>query len=388
MDEVIRKVAALGLPAVILTVVMASTGLAGAAAITSALAILGGSAGMLGGILALGTVGILTDLLAKFGIELVLMRIYEIRSEKENVEKLCQEIDNLPFISNELKQKVKTVIDKQIIFVLAGRTGVGKSSTVNSLLGCEVAKIGKYEPTTKSLETYEHEVNSINFIIVDTPGLCDDLEEAGNDQEYLNLMRTKIKQMVSMWFISRLDETRVSSDEKRGIQLLSKAFGKKAWECSVIIFTFANSVPVSEYEERLNKRTALIRKEIAKYVGEETANQIPSIAVDNLSETTPDGKKWLGEFFTRVFVRASESGSLAFAAAMKDSVFSSSGKARIELDENQKEEVKNKINKGLIGGLASGGTAVGLFLGPGGAIVGGLLGTVVGLWLELDRRNA
>jgi small GTP-binding protein len=388
MDELIRKVAALGLPAVILAVVMASTGLAGAAAITSALAILGGPAGMVGGIFALGTVGILTDLLAKFGIELVLMRIYEIRSEKENVEKLCQEIDNLPFISNELKQKVKTLINKQIIFVLAGRTGVGKSSTVNSLLDCEVAKTGKYEPTTKSVDTYEHKVNGINFIIVDTPGLCDEEEEAGNDQKYLNLMKPKIQKMVSMWFVSQLNDTRVTSDEKRVIKRLSKAFGKKVWECSVIVFTYANSVTASEYEETLKIRTELIRKEIAKYVEEDTANQIPSIAVDNKSETTPDGKKWLGEFFTRVFVRASESGSLAFAAAMKDSVSSSSGKPRIELDENQKEEIKNKINKGLIGALASGGTAVGLFLGPGGAIVGGLLGTVVGLWLELDRRNA
>jgi small GTP-binding protein len=387
MDELIRKVAALGLPAVILAIVMASTGLAGAAAITSALAILGGPAGMIGGIVALGTAGILTDLLAKFGIELVLMRIYEIRSEKEDVEKLCQEIDNLPYISNELKQRVKTVIDKQIIFVLAGRTGVGKSSTVNSLLGCEVAQTGKFEATTKSVDTYEKEVNGVNFIIVDTPGLRDD-EEAGNDQKYLNLMKPKIQKMVSMWFVSRLDDTRVTSDEKQVIKRLSKAFGKKVWECSVIVFTFANSVTASEYEEAFKIRTELIRKEIAKYVGEDIANQIPSIAVDNTSETTPDGKKWLGEFFTRVFVRASESGSLAFAAAMKDSVFSSSGKARIELDENQKEEVKNKINKGLIGGLASGGASVGLLLGPGGAIVGGLLGTVVGLWLELDRRNA
>ncbi|MGI2905310.1 hypothetical protein [Tolypothrix sp. VBCCA 56010] len=74
MDEVIRTVAALGLPAIILVIVMATTGLSGAAAITSALAILGGPAGMVGGIVALGIAGKLAELLAKFGIELVLMR--------------------------------------------------------------------------------------------------------------------------------------------------------------------------------------------------------------------------------------------------------------------------------------------------------------------------
>lgn len=39
MDELVKKIAALGLPGVVLIVVMATTGLTGAAAITTALAI-------------------------------------------------------------------------------------------------------------------------------------------------------------------------------------------------------------------------------------------------------------------------------------------------------------------------------------------------------------
>ncbi len=42
MDEVVKKIAALGLPGVILVTIMATTGLTGAAAITAALAFLGG----------------------------------------------------------------------------------------------------------------------------------------------------------------------------------------------------------------------------------------------------------------------------------------------------------------------------------------------------------
>ena len=295
--------------------------------------------------------------------------------------------NNQNFFSSFI-EKVQNAGNKKFVFLLMGRTGVGKSSTINSLMGKSIAQVGDYEPTTMKIEFYESEINGINFTVIDTPGLCDDIEEEGNDERYLKSICSKIKQIDSMWFVSRLDETRVTSDEKRGIKLLSKTFGKKAWECSVIVFTFANSVSASEYQETVDKRTELIRREIAKYAGGDIANQIPSIAVDNYSETTPDGKQWLGEFFTRVFVRASESGSLPFAAAMKESLFSSSGEPRIKLDQQQKAEVKNKINKGLIGGLASGGAVAGLFLGPGGTIVGGLLGTVVGLWLELERKHA
>ena len=70
MDEVVKKIAALGLPGVILVVTMAATGLTGAAAITAALAFLGGPAGMLGGIAVLGLTGLITDALAEVGLEI------------------------------------------------------------------------------------------------------------------------------------------------------------------------------------------------------------------------------------------------------------------------------------------------------------------------------
>jgi len=68
MDEVVKKVAALGLPGVILVITMAATGLTGAAAITAALAFLGGPGSMLGGIAVLGLTGLITDALAKVSL--------------------------------------------------------------------------------------------------------------------------------------------------------------------------------------------------------------------------------------------------------------------------------------------------------------------------------
>jgi len=62
MDEAVRKIAALGLPGVVLLIAMATTGFTGAAAITAALAMLG-PGGMIGGIMFLGVIGIATDAL-------------------------------------------------------------------------------------------------------------------------------------------------------------------------------------------------------------------------------------------------------------------------------------------------------------------------------------
>lgn len=102
MDEFVRKAAGIGLPAVILLITMATTGLAGAAAITAALAMLG-PGGMIGGIILLGIVGLAADMLAKYGLQGLLIEIYRNRRlNGESLTNLRNEIKNLP-ISHELK---------------------------------------------------------------------------------------------------------------------------------------------------------------------------------------------------------------------------------------------------------------------------------------------
>lgn len=106
MDEAVRKIAALGLPGVILLIAMATTGFTGAAAITAALAMLG-PGGMIGGIMFLGVISIAADALSKFGLETLLIGVYKDRYEKgETLAALKKEISGL-FISDDLKRKLK-----------------------------------------------------------------------------------------------------------------------------------------------------------------------------------------------------------------------------------------------------------------------------------------
>ena len=107
MDEVVRKLSGVGLPAVILLITMATTGLAGAAAITTALAMLG-PGGMIGGVVLLGIIGLASDALTKYGLESLLLGIYKERASKGE-KNLIQEINNLP-ISKELKLVLKDAI--------------------------------------------------------------------------------------------------------------------------------------------------------------------------------------------------------------------------------------------------------------------------------------
>src|SRR5687767_6744481 len=115
--------------------------------------------------------------------------------------------------------------DKPLTFLLIGRTGVGKSSTVNSLLGEQIAPVGDFEPTTFSVTEYTYDKNGIKILIYDTPGLCDDLPESGNDDSYLNLVKRKLDGVDVVFFVTELDSSRISGDEKRGIKKITEALG-------------------------------------------------------------------------------------------------------------------------------------------------------------------
>ncbi|MBD2506660.1 50S ribosome-binding GTPase [Nostoc muscorum FACHB-395] len=328
----------------------------------------------------------------------------------EIIKKLAESKESISSSFGELLSllidKLQLSKDKKFVFLLLGKTGVGKSSTVNSLLNQAIAPVGKYDATTMEVQEYEHEINGVKCSIIDTPGLCDDIPEKGNNQKYIELIQNQVKQIDLLWFVTRLDDARVGEDEKKGIQIISEAFTPKVWEHSVIIFTRANKA--DDYLEELRERTKRIRDEIAKHTGHEIANKIPSVAVDNKSQTTPDGKRWLEELYTQVFIRMSERGAIPFLMATASRINKtqsnqnnrdpnwtfynqSESQNRNEKDENcefdannfifnniQKELIKQKIIE-VIPALAVAGATIGAVAGgPIGAAIGGVVGAALG----------
>jgi small GTP-binding protein len=306
-----------------------------------------------------------------------------------------------PSFIDDLFSLVKTLqqsLNKEFTFLIVGRTGVGKSSTINSLLGEKIAPEGKYDPTTMEVKCYKHEINRIKFKIFDSPGLCDEIPEKGNDKKYINQIHDEVKQIDSLLFITRLDDSRVTADEMRGIKLISQAFTPKVWEYSVIVLTRADKS--DDYLQDLEERGKRIKKEIARYTGDEIASLIPVVGVDNKSTTkiTPDGKRWLEELYTQVFKKMSDSGAVSFLLATSKRINKNSKNQKkhhpinkskqastidndnvsdFDFNKQQKKDIKSKLFSavpiletignlvGSIFGLGSIGSRIGGWVGEG-----------------------
>ncbi len=111
MDTIIKKVAALGVPGLILMVAIELTGFTGAAALTAALAALG-PGGMIGGVMTLCAIGALADLIAEYGFdkvaEAVLKELYKGGESKESIK---AKVNKYP-VTAKLKSRLNEVVDK------------------------------------------------------------------------------------------------------------------------------------------------------------------------------------------------------------------------------------------------------------------------------------
>lgn len=284
-------------------------------------------------------------------------------------------------------ERIKNAQETKFKMLLVGRTGVGKSSTINSFIGQTVAREANYEAGTLKVENYEKEIKGFKFSFFDTPGLCDDLPEAGNDYKYVNMIKEKVNSPHLIWFVTPLNETRVTGDEKRAIKIVSQAFGgDDLWKRAIIVFTFGNNVPKEQFNEAFYMRTKLIRKEIAKYTKNDTVDKVKACVVDNKNKYLLNGTEWLAELFVTSIEQIPDDAKASVLYTVSHNVEKLTSKQKERLENNLPEDMVKSFD--ILGSILKGsvaGAAIGTIASPGlgtatGWVVGGTAGLLKGIF--------
>ena len=202
--------------------------------------------------------------------------------------------------------------DFETIVLVVGRTGVGKSSLINSIVGSRVAQAGEFEPTTAAVHLYEGSINGSPILLVDTPGFADAHLVAGQDQVYMELIHEFCPEGDLILFVTEIDAKRIDRAELDTLAALHRGFPQAAWEHLIIVMTGADRVFKRDYQRVYANRAAVLQQALVSQFGE-VAAEIPFQAVSHSKTRTPDSRLWLGDLWILMLLRMDSVGFRSFA---------------------------------------------------------------------------
>lgn len=233
------------------------------------------------------------------------------------------------------KLRERNVNEMTVIFI--GKQGVGKSSTVNTLLNERVAPSSPFQPENARPLLAGRVAAGFTLNVLDTPGLLD-----GDSISARGLMALRAalngRKVDAFIFTDRLDTWRVDNSDRAIFTALAENFGAELWERTVLGFSHAQTTPPDgkPYEEFVNARVEQYRKAIRQTLGMPNLT-LPFALIENGSrckanaagEKVVNERPWLTDMV----------GTMVEMACAKESYEYDHKKAGKKLDPNNKYKI-------------------------------------------------
>ena len=151
----------------------------------------------------------------------------ETRRELQVVELLKDSVDaSTGEVTYSEYESKKNINREKVNIIVAGKTGVGKSSLINYIFGKEVAKVGDGQPVTQEIQEYDLEND--NITLFDTKGIeAKDYEKTlDNIKKYLELRQDSPDENDDIhiaWLCISERGDRVEEADRELLKILSEA---------------------------------------------------------------------------------------------------------------------------------------------------------------------
>ncbi|KAD3337071.1 hypothetical protein E3N88_32591 [Mikania micrantha] len=200
--------------------------------------------------------------------------------------------DKLLELLGRLKEKKRN----KLTILVMGKGGVGKSSTVNSIIGERAVTVSAFQSEAPRPTMVSRERSGFTLNIIDTPGIV----EGGyvNDQA-LDIIKSRFllnKTIDVLLYVDRLDAYRVDTLDGQVVKAISNSFGQEIWHRAILVLTHAQVSPPDSltYNEFLSKRSEALLKVVhfgARFNKQDIQNiSIPVGLVENSGRCNKNGK--------------------------------------------------------------------------------------------------
>ncbi|CAI5493596.1 unnamed protein product [Closterium sp. Naga37s-1] len=170
-------------------------------------------------------------------------------------------------------------LDFGLTVMVVGKTGVGKTATIHSLLGTTPpADAAPAElPATTRVREVTGRVHGVNVKVVDVPGLHPSVADMRRNQKILRSAKRYLrgKQPDIVLYVDRLDVQARDYGDMELVRPISDTFGPAVWMNTIVVLTHASSAPPEDssgrpmsYEMYVAQRSHVVQQTIRQASGD------------------------------------------------------------------------------------------------------------------------
>ncbi|KAA0044369.1 translocase of chloroplast 159 [Cucumis melo var. makuwa] len=185
--------------------------------------------------------------------------------------------DNAKNTAIQLEAEGKEDLDFSLNILVLGKSGVGKSATINSIFGEDKTPIHAFGPGTTTVKEIIGTVEGVKIRVFDSPGLRSSSSERRINNRILSSIKNVMKKYPPdiVLYVDRLDNQTRDLNDLLLLRSVSSSLGSSIWKNAIITLTHAASAPPDGpsgsplgYEVFVAQRSHVLQQTVAQAVGD------------------------------------------------------------------------------------------------------------------------
>ncbi|PSR85996.1 Translocase of chloroplast like [Actinidia chinensis var. chinensis] len=177
----------------------------------------------------------------------------------------------------QLEAEGKDDLDFSVNILVLGKSGVGKSATINSIFGEEKSSIDAFERATTGATEISGVVDGVKIKVIDTPGFKSALMEQAFNRGVLSSIKkyTKKSPPDIVLYVDRLDSQTRDLNDLPLLKTITGSLGPSIWRRAIVTLTHGASAPPDgpsgsplSYEVFVTQRSHVVQQSIGHAVGD------------------------------------------------------------------------------------------------------------------------
>ncbi|KAK6120901.1 hypothetical protein DH2020_045358 [Rehmannia glutinosa] len=185
--------------------------------------------------------------------------------------------DRASAMAEQLEAAGQEPLDFTCTIMVLGKSGVGKSATINSIFDENMFGTDAFQLGTKKVQDIVGTVQGIRVRVIDTPGLLPSWSDQRQNEKILRSVKRFIKKTPPdiVLYLDRLDMQSRDFGDMPLLRTITEIFGPSIWFNAIVVLTHAASAPpegpngtATSYDMFVTQRSHVVQQAIRQAAGD------------------------------------------------------------------------------------------------------------------------